>query len=351
MNSLQRCNAVLRRDMPDRIPVVPQTFMYAVDQAGYSIGRVQRDGRLMAECHIQCWEKFGYDGIVVDFDDASLAEACGAKVIFREEEPAIVDESRPLIADLDDIDHLQLPDPGTSGRLPVWLEATNELVSRLGNEVFIMGRADQGPFTLACMLRGTSQFMMDLLTADPGKIIRLIDWCTEACFLFTQAQVRAGAHATSIGDALAGPSLIAPETYRQFAWQPEKELTRQVQKLGIPFSIHICGDTSGIFSDMVDTGARLLEVDWKLDMATARKLAPESTVLMGNINPSDPLVLGNPDDVRRAAAGVIRATRGRSLFLSSGCAIGRNTPPENLRALVEAASEFGTQEHLIAMQQ
>jgi uroporphyrinogen decarboxylase len=113
-----------------------------------------------------------------------------------------------------------------------------------------------------------------------------------------------------------------------------------VQAAGIPLSIHICGNTDGIIGDMGGTGARLLEVDWQLDMAKARALVPRTTVLMGNVNPSDPLAFRTPEQVEIQARRVIEATGGRGLFLSSGCAMGRNTPPQNLRALVAAAAKF-----------
>ena len=87
MNALERCMAVLHQQPFDRIPVVPQSFMYAVESAGMKIGDVNKSGRKMAEAHMICQEKYGYDGIIIDFDDASLAEACGAKVIMRDEEP------------------------------------------------------------------------------------------------------------------------------------------------------------------------------------------------------------------------------------------------------------------------
>jgi Uroporphyrinogen-III decarboxylase len=38
-----------------------------------------------------------------------------------------------------------------------------------------------------------------------------------------------------------------------------------------PYSIHICGNTNSIIEDMGKTGAKILEVDWKLDMGLARK--------------------------------------------------------------------------------
>ena len=349
MTSLQRCLSVLNGQLPDRVPVIPQSFMFAVETAGFKIGKANRSGRLMAEAHRISQQKFGYDGCVIDFDDASLAEACGAKVIYREDEPAVVDESEPLLKDLRDVEDLKLPDPYRDGRLPEWLEATERLRTSIGDEVLIMGRADQGPFSLACLLRGMEQFMMDLLVEDQAVIEKVLDYTRRACAVFAKAQKDAGAHITSIGDALAGPALIAPDTYRRLAWEPEKSLTDEVRNYGIPFSIHICGDTTEIIEDMGKTGADVLELDWKVDMGKARKILPARTVIMGNIDPSDPLVLGTPEQVDLNAKKIITQTAGRGLILSSGCAMGRNTPEENMRAMVAAPEKYGTLEQLMEM--
>jgi MtaA/CmuA family methyltransferase len=183
--------------------------------------------------------------------------------------------------------------------------------------------------------------MADLMDEETHpRIDQLIDYCRQACAIFAKAQYQSGAHATSIGDAFAGPSLISPALFRRFALGPEIRLTQEVQALGIPLSIHICGKTGKIIADLGTTKARILEVDWQLDMAEARRLVPPSTVLMGNINPSDPMVLGTPVEVDAAARKVIEATGGRGLFLSSGCALGRNTPSENMKALVAAAAIY-----------
>jgi MtaA/CmuA family methyltransferase len=342
MTSLERCLAVLRGGVPDRVPVIPQTFMFSLATAGARMRDVVHCAARMAEAQQISMEKYGYDGCVIDFDDASLAEACGARVIFRDDEPAVVDESAPALASLDAVDSLRLPDPWRDGRLPIWLETTRLLVDRLGGRALVMGRADQGPFSLACLLRGPQQFMMDLIALeDPEPLHRLIDYCRQACALFAKAQKEAGAHVTSIGDSFASPSLISPAQYRRFALEPETQLVEEVQAAGIPLSIHICGKTNRIIGDMGRTGARILEVDWQLDMAEARRLVPATTVLMGNVNPSDPLVLGTPEQVRAAARRVLEATGGRGLILSSGCAMGRDTPPENMQALVAAAEEYG----------
>lgn len=342
MTGLQRCQTVLAGGMADRVPVVPQTFMFAAETAGIKVGAFAHSAAKMVEAQLVSQAKYGYDGCVIDFDDATLAEACGAKVIFREDEPAIVDEAELVVKDLRDVERLRLPDPWKDGRLPIWLEATRLLKDRIGDHVFIMGRADQGPFSLACLLRGPQQFMMDLLDEESEQGVHaLIDYCRRACAVFALAQKEAGAHATSIGDAFAGPNLISPEMYRKFALEPEMRLTEEVQAAGIPFSIHICGNTNGIIADMGRTGAKILEVDWQLDMAEARRAVPASTVLMGNINPSAPMAFGTTEQVEAAVRGILDATGGRGVFLSSGCAMGRNTKPENMRALMAAAEKYG----------
>ncbi|MDD3139558.1 MAG: uroporphyrinogen decarboxylase family protein [Lachnospiraceae bacterium] len=350
MTSYERCMAVLNGELPDTLPVVPQSFMLAVETAGMKISDVNKNGRKMAEAHIISQDKYGYDGCVIDFDDATIAEAVGAKVIFREDSPATVDEEQPVLKNLRDVYDMPIPDPLSSGRLNVWLEATQRLTEAIGGHVFVMGRADQGPFSIACLLRGTTQFMMDLLTEDKQLIDDVLDYCRRISAVFAKAQKDAGAHATSIGDAFAGPNLISPEMYRQFALEPEKKLVQEVQAYGIPFSIHICGNTNGIIAEMGTTGARIIEVDWKLDMREARQLVPMDTVLMGNIDPSFPLVIGTPVEVDQTVKNLIEATKGRSLIVSSGCAMGRNTPPENFKAFIAAARKYGSYEEIMRLQ-
>ena len=77
---------------------------------------------------------------------------------------ASVDEHHPVLEDLREIDDLKMPDPLKDGRICEWLETVERLKAAIGDHVFIMGRADQGPFSLLCLLRGTQEFMVDLLT-------------------------------------------------------------------------------------------------------------------------------------------------------------------------------------------
>jgi|GEM_PF-16011 len=351
MTSLERVNAVMKGELPDRIPVIPQCFMFSAMEYGYHIGEINRDPAKLAAAHIACQDKYGYDGCVIDIDDATLAEACGAKVIFRDEGVAAVDEKHPLLESLEDIDELELPDPLKSGRCCEWLETTQRLVEAIGDHVFIMGRADQGPFDVLTLLRGPEDFMCDLLTEDPEVIQHALEWATEAHLRFARAQFAAGAHATSMGDSYAGQNLISPQMYREFAFPHEKAVVDGLAGRDGYYSIHICGKANDIIADMGRTGADILEIDYATDMGFARKMVPDNVVLMGNIDPSGQLVLGSPADVDAKAKEIIESTRGRGIILSSGCAMGENTRPENMRAMIDAAKKYGSYELLCAMQE
>lgn len=348
--SLERVQAVLRSELPDRLPVIPQGFMFSMQTAGYAIGQVNRDPAKMAEAHRISQEKYGYDGCVIDVDDATLAEACGAKVIFRENDVAIVDEHHPVLDDLRGIDDLPLPDPLKDGRMCDWLETVQRLKEQIGDHVFIMGRADQGPFSLLSLLRGTQNFMMDLLEEDPEVIHHALRWTTEAHLRFARAQLMAGANATSMGDAYASADLISSSLYRKFAYPYEKAVVDGLKNLNLPYSIHICGNAANIIEFMGKTGTQILEIDWKTDMGLARRSVPENVVLMGNIDPSDPMCIGTAEKVRSQIQEMVAKTKGKNLIISSGCALGANTKPENMAAMVESAKLYATREQIEELQ-
>ncbi len=63
--------------------------------------------------------------------------------------------------------------------------------------------------------------------------------------------------------------------------------------------------------------------------------------MIGNVDPVGVLLKGTPEQVKAHCLACLEAMRGSDRFiLSSGCAVSPLTPPENLRAMVEAVDEF-----------
>ena len=65
------------------------------------------------------------------------------------------------VPDLPSVDIRRFP------RVQVWLEGVRLLKRHFGDEVYVRGNCDQCPFTLASLLRGMDDWMMDLM--DPEK--------------------------------------------------------------------------------------------------------------------------------------------------------------------------------------
>ena len=76
-------------------------------------------------------------------------------------------------------------------------------------------------------------------------------------------------------------------------------------------------------------------------MTTAKQTAAGTATLLGNID-TGLLATGTPSQVSAAAREAIETLGpGYGFILGPGCAMGPETPSENIHALVEAASKFG----------
>jgi uroporphyrinogen decarboxylase len=63
---------------------------------------------------------------------------------------------------------------------------------------------------------------------------------------------------------------------------------------------------------------------------------------MGNLHTTEVMLKGTPDDVRRASKKAIAdAAEGGGFILSTGDQCGRDTPDENILAMVEVARTHG----------
>ena len=337
MNGYERIAAALRGERPDRVPVLLHNFMMAAREAGHTMKAFREDPRKLAGSFIQAVETYGYDGVLVDVDTATLAGALGVPLELPEDEPALCHGA--LLSSLAEVDALEPPDVARDPRVQVWLEGVRLLVRHFGREVYVRGNCDQAPFSLASMARGAADWMMDLMDEDNRERAEwLLDHCGEAGLQFVRLMAATGAHMVSSGDSPAGPDLVSPRIYREFALPWEKRLADEAHRLGLPYALHICGRTDRILDDMLATGADALELDYKTDARLAHDRMKDRAVFIGNIDPSGVLALGTPALVESKTRELVALFADTPRFiLNAGCAIPATTPPENLRAMIGAA--------------
>ena len=66
MNSLERCQAVLHHQIPDRVPVDLHNFLSAIFLAGFPLGQALQDGEMLAESQLKAWKEFQHDMLLVE---------------------------------------------------------------------------------------------------------------------------------------------------------------------------------------------------------------------------------------------------------------------------------------------
>ncbi len=344
VTSLERILAAAAGKPSDAIPVAPYMGNWGAVIAGVPIDLYCRSGRLMAEAQMRAWELLGQDAVVPQSDGYYIAEGFGVQV---EHHPgATPTVTRVALEDPAAVDRLKVPDAWRDGRMPVYLEAIERLAAQLKGRVAIRATGT-GPFSLAGHILGAERFVtkLALLAVEPRDdteraLRRLMDLATEALTGFARAALAAGADIVQAGDSLASLDMISPAIYESWVLPYEKAffaaIRDQCRASGALALLHICGDTTRILPLMAATGADILEIDHKVDLATARSLAGDRVCLMGNLDPTGVLLRSSPEGVRAAAARAIAAA-GCLFVLGSGCEVPPRAPLENLRAMVAAA--------------
>jgi uroporphyrinogen decarboxylase len=277
-----------------------------------------------------------------DTAPAKLADAAGVPVEFPEDEPARARAG--CLGSLEEVDDLEPVDLAAHPRVQVALEAVRLLVRRSGGEILVRGNCDQSPFSLASMMRTPEPWLMDLTDEDQHeRVDRLLAYCTDITTQFLKLMAQTGCHVLSNGDSPAGPDMISPAMYRRFALPWERKVAEQSHALGLPYVLHICGNTSPILQDMIDTGADGLEIDYKTDARQAHDAMKDRSTFFGNLDPSGVLAKGTPQLVERKTIELLELFADTPRFvLNSGCAIPASAPAENLHAMIRAAHAFGS---------
>jgi uroporphyrinogen decarboxylase len=147
---------------------------------------------------------------------------------------------------------------------------------------------------------------------------------------FAKAQIEAGCHIVGIGDAVC--SQIDEITYQTYVAERHKELVSFIHELGGKVKLHICDDTNHLLPHYSDLKLDILDIDWQVDIATARTILGESVILCGNLNPA--LIINKTkEEVFELSKEIVEKYKNKRVILSGGCEISSLTPYENLMAM------------------
>jgi uroporphyrinogen-III decarboxylase len=100
--------------------------------------------------------------------------------------------------------------------------------------------------------------------------------------------------------------------------------------------LHICGNISRILEPIGRLGCDIVDLDFMVSVAEARRAMGPEQILLGNIDPVRTLRDGSPESIRAALAECHRQA-GERYIVGAGCEIPRGTPRENVLAMTDFA--------------
>jgi len=289
---------------------------------------------LAVEVSLQPFRALGVDAVIVFSDILIPAEAMGLPLELGDAGPVLPEPVR----DAAGVRALREFDPEQATRFVN--EAIAQLCRELGPNVPVIGFA-AAPWTLACYMvegRGKDGFpaAKKLMYEDPQLFRTLLEKIARATARYLKAQIAAGAAAVQLFDTWVGE--LSRRDYDEFELPATQLLISELGAGTTPVILYTKA-SNHLLPSAARAGAQVLSVDWRVDLAEARKQLGRVS-LQGNVDPC--VLLGPEEGIRQAVREAIEKTGGAGHILNLGHGILPATPVEAARTFVRAG-----QEHLL----
>lgn len=334
-----RLAAAMAGEACDRVPI----FCNVLDQGARELGVPMREyyasGELVAEGQLRLRERYGHDNVWSLFYVGKEAELLGCRGIhFAADGPPNVEDF--VITGLDDIARLRVPEDVTAH--PAF-EGPATCLARLRRE--IGGRHPicayvSSTMTLPALLMGMEQWMSLLLLGPAGPRDALLERCHEFFVKEVAAYRRGGADVILYSNPFGSTDTVPMRFFREHAlpW-----IERDIAAIGTAGVVYYCGmSRMGRVLDEViaRTGLGAFYLSPLDDLAEGKRIVGGRGLTSGVVNDAR-LIDWTPAEVRAEVRRLVEAGRPGGRFLFGTGVMPLAIPDENIRALVDAAVEFG----------
>jgi len=197
----------------------------------------------------------------------------------------------------------------------------------------------RGPLCTAGFVRGTTEFMIDLVE-NPEGAHKLIDLCTRVVIDWLKAQHKA------MGDTVEGifilddiVGFVNEDHYLEFAHPYLKRICDAFPADWVKL-YHNDAEVDACLDHLPDAGFNMLNWGKQHDIREVKQRVGKRICLMGNVNPLEIAVRGTPEEVREATLDVLEGAEGEGMVLSVGGGVSPGMPRANIVAMLDALQEF-----------
>lgn len=304
---------------------------YRKIRAKHGFLEVCKTPQLAVEVSLQPFRRLGVDAVIVFSDILIPAEAMGLQLELGDAGPNLPNPVRSKA----DVEKLRIFDPEIeTGFLT---EAIRGIVKAVGPEIPVLGFA-AAPWTLACyMVEGKTRdgfaAAKGFLYHEPTTFRELLHRIAQATIPYLKAQISAGAAAVQLFDTWCGE--LNWQDYGEFVLPAVQEIISAISG-SVPV-IYYTKASQHLLSAAARSGANVLSVDWRVDLAEIRGALGPKIALQGNVDPA--VLLGPPAKIRGVTLDTISSLAGRGHILNLGHGILPDTPVENAQLFVETGRQ------------
>ncbi len=287
---------------------------------------------LAAEVTMQPVDILKVDAAILFSDILIPVEAMGMKLEFSEAKgPIIYSPVRDSVA----VDRLRRLDPKAD--VPFVVDAIKLLLKQL--DVPLIGFSG-APFTLATYMieGGSSKNFVNsksMMYQNPGLFHKLMEKLTLTVTDYLRAQIDAGVHAVQIFDSWAG--VLSPYDFRTYALPYVKQIIAGLATK-IPV-IYFPLNTSAMLPLAKESGADVIGLDWRIEIAQAVETLGHGVAVQGNLDPT--ILFGSKEIIRERVTNILQgAVNAQGHIFNLGHGILPETPVDNAVAMVAAVHEM-----------
>jgi uroporphyrinogen decarboxylase len=338
--SINRKELFLRACRGEAVSRVPVWMMrqagrylpeYREIRAKHGFLEVCKTPQLAVEVSIQPFRRLGVDAVIVFSDILIPAEAMGLQLELGDAGPNLPSPVRSKT----DVEKLKIFDPEIETAFVP--EAIRRIVKSVGAEVPVLGFA-AAPWTLACyMVEGKTAegfaTVKRFLNHEPKTFRELLHRIALATIPYLKAQIAAGAAAVQLFDTWCGELHL--QDYQEFALPAVQEIISGIS--GSAPVIYYTKASQHLLSAVARSGANVLSVDWRVDLAELRKAIGPKIALQGNVDPA--VLLGPQAKIREITKDTVNSLIGRGHILNLGHGILPSTPVENAQLFIETGQQ------------
>ncbi len=348
MKNRERIETAVHGGQPDQVPVdlsLGDQFNYMHGWRGLNGKRYFLDPAYVLEYQVEFINTFNIEGLLGPVFGLAIEPS-----YFGAADIIIPDNTSPWVkGHLNTVERLgdylkdyKEPDPYTAGNFPLFCNGYAYFKKVLGDLIGPpMGML--GPFDTAASLCGSTNLFLWVKT-EPGMVHDLLSKITD--FFIKNIEVRVELFKPTNNDyALYDDysGFLSREDYKEFAFPYLKKIYDSYTKEDSIRHFHCDAPMDHIIDLLPGMGVNVLvSFDPVTDIAEYKKEIGERVTLKGNIHPIKVMRYGTPEDVKKEVKRQIDAAKERGRYIiCTGGELGDGTPDENIRALAEAAEEYG----------